>query len=238
MWQSERSKELEILDKGADHYTLEEYHRCLRLLGRINRFLGGFRASRKAFNQLDASPSSILEVGCGGGYLCQLLQKWLPQARVVGIDINPIAIAHAKEACPEELSETIIFEQQKDLSLPYPENHFSVVTTMLVCHHMSDEELIHFLKESYRISSQAVIINDLQRHALAYASFSLIAPIAFPNRLIWNDGRLSIKRAFRKREWIDLLERAGFDKSQYTLRWHLLFRWTLTLKKRSPKKTS
>jgi ubiquinone/menaquinone biosynthesis C-methylase UbiE len=231
MWQNKRSYTQEILDKGPDHYSSHEYHHCLELLNRVNWLLGGFRASKKAFSQLKTPPESILEIGCGGGYFCQLLKRWYPQARIIGTDLNPSAIEHAIDACPLDLSKTIKFELQKTLELPYLDNSFTVVTTMLVSHHMTDEELIVFLKECYRICSQAVILNDLHRHFLAYASFSFIAPLFFPNRLIWNDGRLSVKRSFQKKDWIDLLEKAGFKRDQYTLRWHWAFRWTLTLRK-------
>lgn len=231
MWQNKRSYTPEILDKGPAHYSPQEYHQCIKLLSRINWLLGGFRASKKVFANLKTLPTSILEVGCGGGYFCQLLRQWYPHARLVGTDINPAAIEHAQAASPQNLSSNLSFELQKSLVLAYPENSFSVVTTMLVTHHMTDEEFIVFLKDCYRICSEAVIINDLERHLLAYLSFSLIAPIAFPNRLIWHDGRLSIKRAFRKNEWLALLERAGFKKDHYTLQWHWIFRWTLTLRK-------
>lgn len=231
MWQNKRSYDQEIIDKGPDHYSSQEYYHCLKLLDRINWFLGGFRASKKAFYDLNCTLNSILEVGCGSGYLCQLLQRWNPQACIEGIDINTAAIAYAKEVCPQNLQKSITFRLQSNTHLEYLDGSFDVVTAMLVCHHMTDEELILFLKECYRICSKAVIFNDLHRHLLAYISFSLIAPFAFSNRLIWNDGRLSIKRSFRKNDWIFLLKKAGFKKDQYILKWHWMFRWTLTLKK-------
>lgn len=231
MWQDKRSFEKEILDLGSDHYSPEEYNSCLKLLKRLNFFLGGFRASRRAFKNLNTIPSSILEVGCGGGYLCQCLHRWFPNATVHGIDISREAIDHAEKHLPEEFKKKVTFSMQNGKTIEYPDNSFDVVTAMLVCHHMTDDELVIFLKQSYRISSQAVIINDLHRHILAYISFSLIAPFAFPNRLIWHDGRLSVRRSFHKRDWFSLLEKAGFQKQQCTLKWHPAFRWTLTIRK-------
>jgi len=231
MWQDKRSFEKEILDLSSAHYSQEEYNNCLKLLERINFFLGGFRALRKAFKSLNTIPSSILEVGCGGGYLCQHLHRWFPNAAVEGIDISHSAIAHAKKHLPVDFKKKVTFRIQDDKAIEYPDNSFEVVTAMLVCHHMTDDELVIFLKQSYRISSQAVIINDLHRHIFAYVSFSLIAPFAFPNRLIWHDGRLSIRRSFHKCDWLSLLEEAGFQKHQYTLKWNPAFRWTLTIRK-------
>lgn len=228
MWQPVRSNELEILDLGSDYYSPEEYDECLSLLYKVNRLLGGFKSTERAFKALPFTPKSILEVGCGGGYLCQVLHQVFPEASITGIDLSTAAIAHAKFHCN---GPNVTFSAQREKKLEYDEGSFDVVTTMLVCHHMTDEELVQFLKEAYRTCSQAVIINDLQRHFLAYASFSLIAPIAFPNRLIWNDGRLSVKRGFRRSDWIRVLKQAGFRENQWMLKWNWAFRWTLTLRK-------
>ncbi len=228
MWQNERSLELEMLDLGPSHYSLEEYNACLKLLSRINCILGGFKATLKEFKALNHPIASILEIGCGGGYLCKKLERVFPNAEIKGIDLSSEAIIHAEKLLP---SSRISFEVQKEKTLSFPDDSFDVVTTMLVCHHMKDEEVVKFLKDTYRICKKAVIINDLQRHLLAYVSFSLIAPILFPSRLIWNDGRLSIRRAFRKRDWITLLEKAGFHQGQWSLKWNWAFRWTLTLSK-------
>lgn len=229
MWQQERSFEPEILDLGPLHYTQEEYRICLKRLTEINRLLGGYRAVRKALQ--GTSPGSILEVGAGGGGLSRKLSRWFPDARVLGVDINPEAVAYARAFIPKDKS-NLAFELQETKSLSYPEGAFDVVTAMLVTHHMDDGELITFLKESYRVSSKLVVINDLHRHLMAYVSFSAVAPILFPSRLIWHDGRLSIRRAFKKREWTYLLKRAGFQEGQYRLSWNFPFRWTLTLVKR------
>jgi len=229
MWQNERSYEQEILDLGPNYYTQKEYTRCLQLLARVNHLLGGFRATRKVFNTLEKKPQSILEIGCGGGYLCHFLHRHFPYAKIKGIDISPEAVDHAQNSLPGIFKDNISFNVQKDKTLDYPDNSFDVVTTMLVCHHMTDKELVFFLKESSRIASHAVIINDLHRHLLGYLSYSLITPFLFPNRLLWHDGRLSVRRAFRKQDWVALLEKAGFQKEQYVLRWHWAFRWTLTI---------
>lgn len=231
MWQNKRSNEPEIMDRGSAHYTQEEYDSCLIQLSRVNHFLGGYRATRRAFDDAEIHPRSILEVGCGGGYQCHQMHHWFPHAKIMGIDISPQAVQHAHKHLPQTLSHAVSFDDQHSKDLDLPENSVDVITTSLVCHHMTDEELIRFLQQSYRASSAAVIINDLQRHCLAYASFALIAPIAFPHRLIQQDGLLSIKRSFRKDDWIRLLNEAGFEKNQYRLKWHWAFRWTLTLLK-------
>lgn len=230
MWQNRRADKKEILDLGPEHYTQEEYIKCLQLLDRINQFLGGFKASGRTFKKLK-DLTSILEVGCGGGTHCSYLHRLFPKAKVLGIDICKEAIEYSQLSLPQAAKERVFFHHQKEKTLDYPDNSFDVVTTMLVCHHMTDDEIVVFLKESYRVCSQAVIINDLHRHFFAYLSFSLLVPFFFPNRLIWHDGRLSVRRAFRKADFEALLKKAGFQKNQTVLRWHWAFRWTLMVKK-------
>lgn len=221
-----------MIDLGPHHYTQSEYRHCLELLGKINHYLGGFRATDHALKNLKTIPKSILEVGCGGGSLCQYLHKRYPETEILGIDLSAEAIQYAAANLSKENEKKIAFATQKEKTLPFPESSFDVVTTMLVCHHMTDDELMLFIKEAYRVCSTSVIINDLHRHIGAYLSFSAIARLAFPNRLIWHDGRLSIRRAFRKKDWHDLMEKAGFHPDQWTLKWHWAFRWTLTLRKK------
>lgn len=231
MWQPERSQALEIMDLGNQYYSPQEYESCLKYLGKVNRLLGGFKATERAFKALNISPQTVLEVGCGGGYLCVYLQRLFPQSEFLGIDLSQEAISHAYRHLPKPAEKRIKFAVQKNKCLEFEEDAFDVVTTILVCHHMTEEELVQFLKDAYRISSKAVIINDIHRHWLAYIGFSLLAPFAFPNRLIWHDGRTSVKRAFRREDWVKALKQAGFEESQWTLTWNWLFRWTLTLRK-------
>ena len=199
MWENERSTEKELLDLGPDHYTDEEYNDCLKKLSRINSLLGGFGAMKKALKAI--KPRSFLDVGCGAGVLCQKVAHWFNETSIMGIDLNPKAIEKADRDLPDSLRNQVSFQCEKS----FPSDSFDVVTSMLVAHHFTDDELVVFIQENYRMASKFVIINDLQRHVLAYASFSILVPFLFPNRLIWHDGRLSIKRGFRKNELHALL---------------------------------
>lgn len=209
---SKRSEALELIDLGPPHYSAEEYKRCLDNLNRVGHYLGGDRASYKALNALDFMPESILDVGCGGGGFTKKLSDKYP--RVKGIDTSLEAISHARATYPE-----IDFARMRLEDMP--DNSYDVVIATLVCHHLSQAELPAFLKQCARVAKKAVIINDLHRHFWAWASFSLIAPLLFRDRLITYDGRLSIKRAFKRKE----LEAYGG-----TVSWHWPFRWIMVLR--------
>ncbi len=205
-----RSDEKEWMDLG--HYTPEEYEETLYQLDLVGRYLGGNRAT---FSALKSPPQSILDLGCGGGFFTQILAKRYPNAQVVGFDISEEAIQFAKRHQAPNLHFTTSTSETFDL-----------ITATLVCHHMSDAELIQFLKDS---SSQAktVILNDLHRCWLAYLGFWGISSCFF-NGMVKHDGLLSIRRGFTRREWESLLKAAGIRN--YSISWHWPFRWIVLIK--------
>jgi 2-polyprenyl-3-methyl-5-hydroxy-6-metoxy-1,4-benzoquinol methylase len=215
-----RSTELERLDTGD--YTLDEYYDCLKKLGQVGRWMGGNRATNCAFKSLNEAPTSVLDVGCGGGEFLRLLQPSYPDCFMQGIDLNPDAITYA-----EQFSSSAKFLCQPLEEIPT--NSFDVVMTTLVCHHLRDDDLINFLKECQRVAKRTVIMTDLHRHPIASLGFGVIAPLLFRNSLITHDGLISIKRAFTRSDWIRLLDSAGFLPEQWKLTWHCAFLWVVRI---------
>lgn len=228
MKNNQRSCQQELLDLGPSYYTKKEYDDCLIQLARIGRFLGGNKATLQTFYK-NPKPHTILDVGCGGGQFAIQLAKEFPNAQIVGIDISAEAIEFAKKQLPETLTQRVKFEVSSTTKLPFPPDSFDVVTSTLVCHHLTDDQLIKFLKNSYQIANHSIIINDLHRHWLAYSGFALIAKMFFRNRLIYYDGLLSIKRSFKKQEWIDYLITAEIPLERCSICWHWAFRWVLSI---------
>lgn len=229
MW-SHRSNQLEILDLGPPHYTLEEYSHCLDVLDRIGRWLGGDAATFSALKHIQ-EPLSILDVGCGGGFFTIKLAKKYPRAKVVGIDVNPLAIEYAQRQLTSMKNppSNVVFEKRTQAELKEPTKSYDIVLSTLVCHHLNDEQIIDFLLQALRVAKQKVVINDLDRHPLAYYFFKWISPLFFRNRLVQNDGPLSILRAFKYRDWLRYVKSAGLSPSQYRIKWRWAFRWIIAI---------
>ena len=221
MFFKSRAQDNEIMDLGPSHYSISEYRQCLRQLDRIGRFLGGDQASFQAFKRLN--PESILDVGCGGGTFTNRLGDRFPNAKVLGVDISQDAIQSAKK------SKNVDFQCVSDLS--FPTNSFDVVTSTLVCHHLDEEKLIYFLKESYRIAKKSVILNDLHRHLVAYGLFFIVSRLFFRNRLVMHDGLISIKKSFVKEDWITYVKKANIPFDCCSIKWHFPFRWIVKINK-------
>lgn len=233
----QRSQELEWMDLGKNFYTQSQYNDCLYQLDRIGRFLGGDKATFWALNQLPSPPGSILDVGCGGGLFTLRLAEKYRKTQVVGIDISPEAIAFAQERLKEHqpvLSNIEFFvphSSKLDESLSA-----DVITATLVCHHFADHEVVSFLQQTCRLANKSVIINDLHRNRLAYIGFALCASLLFPNRMIWHDGLLSIRRSFTRYDWKKFLKDAAIDECYYTISWHWAFRWIVAINVEEMKK--
>lgn len=227
---TKRSQKKELLDMGSDYYTQDEYVECLKKLFLVNKLLGFFHSTKKILKKF-SEKSSLLDIGCGGGLFLLHLSKKFPQMRMLGIDISAEAIKDAEQSLKlwhkTHLGTYVSFKLQEQPQLNISENSYDIILTTLVCHHLSDDDLIIFLQQMYIAASKTVIINDLHRHWLAYYLYGLISPILFRNRLITHDGLISIQRGFTRIEWKVLLKRAGIHK--YTLKWCFPFRWELLL---------
>jgi len=212
----ERSQELELLDLGPCYYSREEYSDCLEKLYRIGNLTGINQESLSLIKKI--APSSIVDVGCGGGLFLRGLAATFAEIQCIGIDC-------AKEAI--------------DFAKPYEQNNLSffctkeippadVVMATLVLHHLRDAELPEFLEKCYQAANKAVIINDLQRSRTSKALYKLISRWLFSNRLISHDGAISIARGFRKGELRQLF--SPFE--QVEIRWRVPFRWQVIIWKR------
>lgn len=63
----------------------------------------GFKDDRRewfAGKVLEMNPTSVLEVGCFGGYNLRHLNKIDPSVELIGVDINPSALEYAKQNLP------------------------------------------------------------------------------------------------------------------------------------------
>ena len=230
-----RSTQLEIIDLGKPHYTDKEYNECLTLLDKISRYLGGdstnLWALKKVKSKFKTNPKLIIDFGCGGGFFSAKLAKLYPDCKIVGIDSSKDAISFAQNKFPTKKYSNLEFKLVDPENYIIPENSVDIIITTLTCHHLTDEQIIKFLKMSSLAVKQAVIINDLQRSKIALFAFKLITPLFFNNRLIKHDGVLSIYRGFQYNDWKKYLQKAKLDFNYCSTKWKWAFRWIVLITK-------
>jgi SAM-dependent methyltransferase len=209
---SQRSYELEHLDRGD--YTPEEYEGCLVELRRINEWLGDARALRASLvpeiERAGLREFSLLDVGAGSGELLRVAagaaraRGW--RARLVGLELNERS---ARAILEESRGFAEIGAVRGDaFHLPFADDAFDYVICSLFTHHFRDEGVVEILREFKRVARRRLFVIDLHRHALAYFLYTTVGRLFLHNRLIREDGALSIRRSFRAGELRALAARA------------------------------
>lgn len=209
----ERSHELEHLDK--EDYTAEEYEGCLVELRRINRWLGDASALRhsllREIERERLQSFSVLDVGAGSGELLRVAARWAREnkrdAKLIGLELNgrsAAAILEESKAFAE-----IAALRGDALRLPFADDCFDYVMCSLFTHHFRDEQITFILRELARVARRRIFVIDLHRHPLAYFFYTTAGKLFLRNRLIREDGALSILRSFRPNELHELGTRAG-----------------------------
>lgn len=231
---SNRSQEKELLDLGSDYYSSSEYEDCMRKLFIVNKLLGFYSSTVRTLKKLPPT-SKVLDVGCGGGDFILHLSKRFPLMTFTGADISSEAILVANQALSKwnkrQLAKQVTFQHQLVPTLKVDDGAVDVIIATLVCHHLEDEALVDFLKDAVQVANFTVIINDLHRHTLAEWLYRIISPL-FRNRLINHDGLISIRRGFKRDEWINLLKQANI--TNYNIKWCFPFRWKIILNNHQP----
>lgn len=208
----QRSYELEHLDKGD--YTPQEYEGCIVELQRVNRWLGDTRALEKSLlseiARLNLKSFSVLDVGAGSGELLRAIDQWARSnhrsARLVGVELN------ARSALAIAESPTNISAVRADaFRLPFNDHQFDYAICSLFTHHFGDRDVVSVLRELARVASLGIYVIDLHRHPIAYAFFTTVARLFLHNRLIREDGALSILRSFKPDELRQLAQQAGLS---------------------------
>ncbi|MGH9943775.1 MAG: methyltransferase domain-containing protein [Pyrinomonadaceae bacterium] len=210
----QRSLELEHIDKGD--YTAAEYEGCLVELRRVNRWLGDARAIKRTLleeiGQTGLKRFAVLDVGAGSGELLREVARWTvknnAEARLVGLELN----GRSARAILEESAAAypdIAAVRGDALRLPFADAAFDYVICSLFTHHFRDEDVVTILREMSRVARRRVFVIDLHRHRLAYLLYTTAGKIILHNRLLREDGALSIRRSFRPAELRRLAAQSG-----------------------------
>lgn len=203
-----RSRQDEQMD--APDLDPAVYAKVLHDLARVNRWT--FTAHpvlaymKRAIG--DATRFRLLDVGFGDGDILRGIARWAQRrgidAELVGVDLNEKSVAAAREATPAGLA--IDYRAGDYLDQDGP---FDFVISSQVTHHMTDPQLMTFLRYMEDEARRGWLICDLHRHGFAYWGFPLLARLLLVHRIVREDGQLSIARSFRPAEWRALLAEAG-----------------------------
>jgi ubiquinone/menaquinone biosynthesis C-methylase UbiE len=178
----------------------EEFAAAYRELKIINRTLGGVRAIQRFLPPAKRSVNLLmLDVAAGACDVSEALIEKLP-CRIVTLDLNARGLKLADKSWP------VVGDA---LALPFRDGTFDVVMASLFFHHLSDDNCVQVLSQMWRIAKQRILINDLHRHAVAYFSIRALTALFSKSRMVRHDGPVSVLRAFRSSELLEIARRAG-----------------------------
>lgn len=137
------------------------------------------------------SQSSLLDVGCGKGFMLHDVKEAIPGISIAGVDISSYAIENAMVDVKPFL------KISNAIKLPYPDKSFDVVISINTVHNLERNECAIALQEIERVSRGKSFItvdayrNDLEKERM-YA---------------WN---LTAKTIMSVDEWILFFKEVGY----------------------------
>ena len=197
----------ELMD--ADDLDAGTYAAVVHDLAKVNTLTLARRPTINFLQSIKTRRLKILDVGFGDGDMLRTIARWATKnavdATLVGIDLNPRSALAANDATPSGVNIDYRTGDYADLA----GEHWDVVISSLVAHHMTHGQLIAFIRFMEAESKEGWLINDLHRHGFAYLGFPLLATIMRWHPIVRHDGQLSIARSYRPQEWPAILEEAG-----------------------------
>ena len=102
--------------------------------------------------------SSVLDVGCGKGFLLYELKQLLPSIKISGFDISEHGLSQSREEIRDKL-----FHHKAQDSYPYENNSFDLVISLGCLHNLRVFELEDALKEINRVGRQGYVMVESYR---------------------------------------------------------------------------
>ncbi|MBI2254402.1 MAG: methyltransferase domain-containing protein [Proteobacteria bacterium] len=223
---AQRNDLSELMD--TESVTPEDFAACLKDLATVNRLTLAMRPTFAWLNRVTRNwPAdrslSILDVGYGQGDMLRAIWHWARRRRLKvvleGVDLNPLSELAARNATPQEMN---IRFHTGDVFALQPERCFDVIISSLVTHHLTDAQIVAFIRLMERQTNVGWLINDLHRHAVSYHVFHAWAALAGWHRFVRHDGPVSIARSFRRGDWVRYLGTAGVTAE---ITWYVPFRY-------------
>jgi ubiquinone/menaquinone biosynthesis C-methylase UbiE len=197
-------------------------------LDSINAWLGGHRTSLTLLRRrllAVGHPVRLLDVGAGGAGTARFLSHWAARhgvdLEITLLDIHSAVCQVAAEIVRHHPGIRLV--RADAFQLPFGDHAFHFAHAGLFLHHFPNPEIINLLTEMRRVVSDGVVVNDLNRHPLAYHSIRALGRLFIRSPIVRNDAPLSVMRGFRAD---DLDAWKGADSLSglgYRRRWP--FRW-------------
>ncbi|MCC5875926.1 MAG: methyltransferase domain-containing protein [Candidatus Sumerlaeia bacterium] len=244
----QRCNDLELMDQ-PHLVSAEEMVGCLQGLRRVNRLLGGVAPTTNTVMRLlqNNQPGNgrfftICDVGCGAGDIPIAManaakRRGIP-VRIMAVENNPDLAKAATRATNHLENVDVVVHDARPILLHAGRGRnstrdegagsegelqqaepFDIVTASLFLHHFVPGDVVAWMRLMAGASRVGVVINDLERHPLAWAGIKVAGPFLSRNRVFLHDAPLSVRRAYTPGEWRRMVRKAGWRTLRLQRRW-------------------
>lgn len=231
---TDRTNQSELMDD----FSIEgkDLRNTLDQIAQINRLLGGNNITLNGVERLvqripKSEEITIIDLGCGNGDMLRALSQYADKNewnfKLIGVDANEFTINYAREL--SALYPNITYLVNDIFSEKIENLDYDIALGTLTLHHFNEEELLRLMRNLHKNAGIGIVINDLQRNAIAYRLFQLVCLIFRLDEMPKKDGLISILRGFKKHELKQFSEKLKF--SNYTIRWKWAFRYQWIISK-------
>ncbi|MGO4890437.1 class I SAM-dependent methyltransferase [Anaerobacillus sp. MEB173] len=143
----------------------------------------------------------VLDIATGGGHTANALAPL--SRKVVALDITDQIIDVARKFIEGNGNNNVEFVKGDAESLPFSDETFDIITCRIAAHHFSN--ISSFVKESFRTlkkNGTFLLIDNVSPEREEFDQFY---------NKVEKDRDYSHERAYKKSEWIKILEENGFE---------------------------
>lgn len=229
-----RSDADEIMDDFAlEGETLRD---ALDKIAKINQLLGGNKLTLQGVQKLlentsKATEIKIVDIGCGNGDMLRYLADYAKNNnwnfKLIGVDANNFTINHAINLSKEYSTISYLCEDIFDTE--FDNLKYDIVLCTLTLHHFKEPQIAKLMAQFYKNATVGIVVNDLQRSAIAYRLFQALCFVFQLNKMSREDGLVSILRGFKRNELVATSNKLNFKN--YTINWKWAFRYQWIVKK-------
>jgi SAM-dependent methyltransferase len=203
------------------------------LLAELMQFIPAHPAGE--FSRSEQAPFTILDLGTGSADIPRAIVNWARQqpsanpinVQITAVDVHSVAVDVARQMGHDYPEIHIV--QADALTLDFADQSFDVVISSMFMHHLQNEEAVRLLQEMSRLCRRGFIVNDLERHPLAWLGIKALGFLQGKGKIFQNDAPLSVLRGFTHAELIALKNAAGLPDLEIHHR--RPYRWLLCWKK-------
>ncbi len=221
----------EIMDHPST--SKADFLRAMAEIRWVNRYLNGTSCMLEAVQKLcqniaSEDSLSLLDLGTASADIPLAIAQWARKSKrtltIKALDLHPLAIMEGRRYVQNYPEIEVV--QGNALDCTESESQYDFVISSMFLHHLENEDAVELLRGMARQAKRAVIVNDLERHPLAWLGIRLLGWVTLKGKIFRYDSALSVKRAFTKQELENLCQQAGLHQALIEAR--VPFRWVIT----------